>query len=385
MIKKTKYNMFIIPLLLAFRMLGLFMLLPVFSIFSNDYMYSNYILTGIALGMYGFSQSIFIIPFGYLSDKYGRKKLITIGFILFAFGSFIGYVSSSIYGIILARFLQGSAAISSVLLALASDLSSEDDRTKNMALIGISIGASFLLAIILGPFISYNFGMDKIFLFSFYSSLLGIYILNNFLSYKESINKSVSLEKKSKYLFSKSLFTLYLCVFIIHANLTTIFLWLPKLLIQTNDFFFQSIKFYLPVLLISLLLLLPILIFLGNKIEKIYVIFFGMFLLLISNVYILLFNSSYIYIFIGMVVFFISFNLLESLLPSLIAKISNKNTKGTTLGIFSCFQFMGIFFGGSFGGIINYMFSFCTVMYFCISIIIVWFIINIMNIKKINL
>ena len=161
MSKRSIFSILILSFLIALRMLGLFMFLPVFSIFSNEYEYTNSFFTGIALGAYGFSQAIFIIPFGYLSDKYGRKRLIKIGFFLFSIGSFIGYASSSIYGIITARLIQGSAAISSVLLALVADISSEKNRTKYMALVGMSIGASFLIAIILGPFISYNFGIEN--------------------------------------------------------------------------------------------------------------------------------------------------------------------------------------------------------------------------------
>lgn len=382
-INRSTYNIIIISTLLSFRMLGLFMLLPVFSIFSHEYSNSSLILIGVALGSYGFSQSIFIIPFGFLSDKYDRLSIIKIGLLIFALGSLIGYISSSIYGIILARCLQGSAAISAVLLALVSDISDHKDITRNMAFVGISIGASFLIAIILGPIISYSIGIDKIFLFSFFSSILSLYISNRYLKVNKINVKKIFIKKKFNSFFNKNLLILYSSIFTIHANLTAIFLVIPHLLIQTSDFFFQSIKFYLPILIIALFFSYPILIFLEKRIKNMSIIFTAMGMFLISNFIILLFHDYYFQIFLGLAIFFISFNLLETFLPSLISKTCYSELKGTTLGIFSCFQFIGIFFGGIVGGVINHMFGFHVVIYFCILMIFTWFLLNILY-GKIN-
>ena len=382
--KNKKYSVLIVSCLLSFRMLGLFMLLPVFSVFSSEYSNSNSILTGMALGIYGFSQAIFTIPFGLLSDKYGRKNLIILGFSLFAIGSFIGFISESIYGIIISRFFQGSGAVGSVLLAFASDISSDQNRTRNMAILGISIGASFLISIILGPIIAYNFGISKIFLFSFLSSIASLYICHFYINPQKKEIPFISIKRNIKHLFSKSLRMLYAGIFIIHASLTSIFLLIPNLLIQTNDFFLQSFIFYFPVLLLSVSLSLPLVLLLEKRMNKKTIILFSMLLFLFSNIYMLLFHYSYTHLLFCMLLFFTSFNLLESILPSLVSKLSHVNMKGVTLGIFSCCQFMGIFCGGFIGGIVNHVFGFYQVMFFCISMILLWFLINIHNIKQIN-
>lgn len=167
-----------IAAIFSFRMLGLFMLIPVFTVLALGLKGATPSLIGIALGAYGLSQGVLQIPFGVLSDRFGRKAIITLGLILFCAGSLLGAISDSIYSIIIARFIQGMGAIGSVLIALLSDLTAEEERTKAMAIIGISIGVSFSLAMILSPLISHHYGLAGIFYFTLVLSVLGLLILH---------------------------------------------------------------------------------------------------------------------------------------------------------------------------------------------------------------
>ena len=170
----------VIPIaaLFSFRMLGLFMLIPVFTVYANHLTAATPMLMGIALGSYGLSQGLLQIPFGMLSDRFGRKPIITIGLLLFACGSLLGAFSTSIYSMIIARTLQGTGAIGSVLIALLADLTPDEQRTKAMAVIGVSIGLSFSLAMVLSPAITHYFGLSGIFYLTSFLALLGLVLLH---------------------------------------------------------------------------------------------------------------------------------------------------------------------------------------------------------------
>ena len=163
MLAAEKRAVLSLGLLYGFRMLGLFMLLPVLALYAADFEHSSPALIGLALGIYGLSQALLQIPFGMLSDRIGRKPVIYGGLILFGLGSLIAATASSIWGVIAGRALQGSGAIASTVLALLSDLTRDEHRTKAMAFIGMSIGLTFAAALLIGPWVSVSFGIRGIF------------------------------------------------------------------------------------------------------------------------------------------------------------------------------------------------------------------------------
>ncbi|MEX9624795.1 MFS transporter, partial [Proteus mirabilis] len=147
----------------SLRMLGMFMVLPVLTTYGLQLQHATESLIGLAIGIYGLTQAIFQIPFGFFSDKFGRKSMIVFGLIIFIVGSLIAALSDSIYGIIIGRALQGAGAISAAVMALLSDLTREQNRTKAMAFIGISFGITFALALVLGPILTHIFGLQGLF------------------------------------------------------------------------------------------------------------------------------------------------------------------------------------------------------------------------------
>jgi len=178
LLPKEKRAAWSLSLIYIVRMLGLFIILPVFTLFGDHYQHSTPFLIGLAIGIYGLLQSAFQIPFGMLSDRLGRKKIITIGLILLVLGSVLAAMSDSIYGVIIGRALQGTGAIASVLMALAADLTRDEQRTKVMASLGASIGFAFILSLVLGPFLLGWFSIDGLFWITAGTAVLGIIILH---------------------------------------------------------------------------------------------------------------------------------------------------------------------------------------------------------------
>mgnify|MGYP000176852826 CR=1 FL=1 len=231
MIASERRAVFSLGLLYASRMLGLFMVLPVFMIYGQNLEQSNEVLLGLAMGAYGLSQAIFQIPFGSLSDKYGRKPLILIGLLVFFIGSVLAASSENIYGVILGRFLQGAGAIASVLMALLSDLTSFESRTKAMALIGMSIGISFTAALIIGPLVAASFGLQGIFWLTALFAILGIFCLYFLvpspLAITKDRNTRIFKDQIKDVLKNTELIKLDFGIFSLHLCLTALFIAVP--------------------------------------------------------------------------------------------------------------------------------------------------------------
>ena len=166
-----------VGLLYLIRMMGLFMVIPVLPLASDEFKLSTTLLIGFAIGIHGLTQGLFQIPFGMLSDRVGRKKIIAIGLVLFTLGSCIAALAENVYWLIIGRAIQGCGAIASTLLALVSDLTRVEQRTKSMALIGVAIASSFGLALLIGPILFNLYGAKSIFIFSTLSGLIGLWIL----------------------------------------------------------------------------------------------------------------------------------------------------------------------------------------------------------------
>ena len=361
----------------SLRMFGLFLVLPLMALYANAFEGATPLMIGLALGIYGLTQAIFQIPFGMLSDRWGRKPLIIFGLLIFTAGSVVAALAESVEGIIMGRALQGSGAIAAVVLALVADLTREQQRTKAMALLGMSIGASFLLALMASPLLDQWIGMSGIFWLTAVLSIFSIGVVG-FLVPSPMQNASDPGLKATKRYFldvlrDAQLLRLDLGIFVLHMTLTALFVVIPFLIIEVLAVGRNSHwQVYIPVLLVSILLMVPLLI-LGMKRQRtidvlrlaIAVLGLG-FLILFAG------GTTASGIVVGLGVFFIGFNLLEAMLPSLLTRIAPGYAKGTASGIYNTFEFLGVFIGGAIGGLMFGSFGATGVFGFCLASSLLW-------------
>ncbi|MGO1268167.1 MAG: MFS transporter [Pseudomonas bubulae] len=344
-----------LALVFAFRMLGMFMVLPVLATYGMDLAGATPALIGLAIGAYGLTQAIFQIPFGVISDRIGRRPVIYLGLIVFALGSVLAANSDSIWGVIAGRILQGAGAISAAVMALLSDLTREQHRTKAMAMIGMTIGLSFAVAMVVGPLLTRAFGLSGLFLATGAMALCGIVIVmfmvprsTGTLQHRES---GVAKQALLPILRHPDLLRLDLGIFVLHAMLMSSFIALPLALVEKAGLpKEQHWWVYLTALLISFFAMIPFIIY-GEKKRKMKRVLLGAVVtLMLTELFFWKFGDSLRTLVIGTVVFFTAFNLLEASLPSLISKVSPAGGKGTAMGVYSTSQFLGSALGGILGG-----------------------------------
>jgi predicted MFS family arabinose efflux permease len=338
----------------ALRMLGLFLIMPVMSIYAEQLQGSTPAKVGLAIGIYGISQAILQIPFGLVSDRIGRKKIIVFGLVLFALGSVIAALSTSIDGVILGRAVQGMGAIAGPVMALLADLTQEVHRTKAMALIGASIGISFGVAIAGGPIIAHYIGFDGIFWLigglSCLAILIIIFAVPQPLTSKKHRDAEIVAASFLQVLKNGELFRLNYGIFTLHAILSASFVVLPLAMRSSGLHTSAHWQIYLPVFVCSFILMIPFVI-VAEKKRRIKPVFLGAIALLATADFGLMHANNdigFIALFLGL--FFTGFNLLEATLPSLISKTAPGDMRGTAMGIYSTSQFLGAGLGGSFGG-----------------------------------
>ena len=344
-----------LALVFAFRMLGMFMVLPVLATYGMDLAGATPALIGLAIGAYGLTQAVFQIPFGIISDRIGRRPVIYLGLIVFAVGSVLAANADSIWGVIAGRILQGAGAISAAVMALLSDLTREQHRTKAMAMIGMTIGLSFAVAMVVGPLLTRSFGLSGLFLATGAMALVGILIIafmvprsTGPLQHRES---GVARQALIPTLKHPDLLRLDLGIFVLHAMLMSSFVALPLALVEKAGLpKEQHWWVYLTALLISFFAMIPFIIY-GEKKRKMKRVLLGaVSTLLLTELFFWEFGDSLRALVIGTVVFFTAFNLLEASLPSLISKVSPAGGKGTAMGVYSTSQFLGSALGGILGG-----------------------------------
>lgn len=360
----------------ALRMLGLFMILPVFSLFAEEIDGATPVLTGLAISAYGLTQSLLQIPFGMLSDRYGRKRIITIGLLLFAAGSVLAALSDSIYGIIAGRALQGCGAIAAAVMALAADLTREQQRTKAMALIGMSIGAAFAVSLVVGPIIAAWSGLEGIFWLTAILAILGILVLFSVVPtpVRHGFHRDTQPvpAQFKRVLADRELIRLDGGIFFLHLMLTAMFVVFPLALRDTVVAVDDHWSIYLPALLLSMLVAVPLVI-VGEKQRKMKPVFLiAIGLTAVGNLGMWGSNNQLLWLSVFLFVFFSGFNLLEATLPSLISKTAPPGLKGTAIGVYSTSQFLGAFAGGVFGGWLYGASGTSSVFLFAAGVAIVW-------------
>lgn len=343
-----------LALLYSFRMLGLFMVLPLLALYADDMAGVTPTTIGLALGIYGLGQALLQIPLGWLSDRIGRKPVIVVGLLVFALGSAVAAVADDIYGIIAGRALQGAGAIASTVMALAADLTREEQRTKAMASIGMSIGLAFALALMLGPVLATAGGLALVFWFTAALALAGVAIVTLLvpspprgLQHSEVGMRGAQLPSS---LANPVLLRLSFGVFSLHFVLMACFLVVPQMLRDVaglgRDDHWQV---YLPALLLSIVGMVPLMI-LAERHGKLRAVFLVAIALVLAAFAAMLNTSVPLLLYLGMWLFFVGFNYLEATLPSLVSKAVMPGAKGTAMGVFSTSQFLGAFAGGAVGG-----------------------------------
>lgn len=359
-----------------FRMLSIFMMLPILSIYGRNLKDSNEFLIGLAIGIYGLMQAVLQIPFGILSDKFGHRKIIILGLTLFLSGSIIVSLTHNIWGLIIGRTLQGSGAISASILALLFQLIREKNITKSMAFIGSSFGLIFAISLVLGPLLTNLIGFNGIFFIISILTLLSI-IFVMFIPRVSSNNiiinkKSIAYKNILYILKNNNLIKLNLSIFFLHTILMSNFIIWPLIIIKSGIEHYNQWKIYCSVMLISIFIILPTISYFEKKELIKHLFIFSIINITLSEILFLLFNENILMILLGIQLFFISFNILETILPSLVSKNSDPNYKGTITSIYTTYQFLGIACGGIIGGFIFQLFNFELIFFINILISIIW-------------
>lgn len=363
-----------LAMIFASRIFGLMMILPVISLYANSYLYNSKFLLGVAIGGYGLAQALLQIPLGRLSDRIGRKNTIILGLVLFLAGSLISCYAESIYTLILGRAIQGSGAIGSTILATVSDHTSVENRTKAMACIGITIGASFFLSVLLGPMIAASFGIKGVLYLTALLSLIAFIFAAAVLPHDKP--KSPNTRKvKLKSCFGKDLSIMYASILALHLCYTTIFGVVP--LVLKNSFALglgTHGRFYFVSLLFSLLVSVPCIYVVERKNIMRALFICSICALIVSAIGFGYNHSSNSLLYAAMTLFFGAFTFLESLLPSLVSRYAVINSRGMVMGLFSSFQFFGIFMGGMLVGVMQHFFTVNETFYMVAAVLMLWLI-----------
>ena len=368
-----------LALLYCFRMLGLFMVLPLLALYAADLPGATPALIGLALGIYGLTQALLQVPLGWLSDRVGRKPVIVGGLLVFALGSVVAALAGSLWGIVLGRGLQGAGAIAATVMAMVADLTSIEQRTKAMAIVGMSIGLSFAVALVLGPVIAAAGGLPAVFWVTSALALSGIVIVLLLVPPPDApATGNGDVEAQPGLLWralrDPALARLDFGVFSLHFILMCCFMVVPHSLEQLAGVDrAHHWQVYLPVLLLSICGVLPLMRMAerGGRPRGAFLCGIG---LMITAIPVLGAATSAVVLYIGLVLFFTGFNYLEATLPSLVSKTVFPGGRGTALGIYSTSQFFGIFAGGAGGGWVLQHLGQSFLVGLCLSLAACWFV-----------
>lgn len=359
------------------RMLGLFIILPIFALYAEKLPGGeSHFLIGVALGAYGLTQAILQIPAGWLSDRYGRKPIIIVGLLLFALGSFIAASADDIYWIIAGRVIQGAGAINAAVMALTADLTREEHRTKAMAMIGMTIGVTFSVSMVLSPLLYRTIGMSGMFtligVLAFVSIALVLWFIPQPRITRFHSDTEANTSKLKEVLRNADLLRMDFGVFTLHAILMSVFMQVPFILRDLGLDAVHQWQVYLPVMLLAFALMVPPIVVAEKKARMKSVFILAIALAALAQLGILLLHGSVWGVAFSLLVFFTAFNVLEATQPSIVSKIAPLDAKGTAMGVFSSVQFLGAFFGSAMGGLLMQVYGGNAVLIFAVCMLMFW-------------
>lgn len=361
------------------RMLGMFLILPIFAIYAEKLQGGdNHALIGLALGAYGFMQVIFQLPFGMASDRFGRKKLIYLGLIMFAVGSVFAATAQDIYMVIFGRAIQGAGAISAVVTALVADSTREEHRTQAMAMIGATIGVTFAVSLVAGPILNQWIGVSGIFWLTAVLSILAIGVVK--FAVPEPLHAHFHSDAQAapakirEVLRDTQLLRLNFGTFCLHGAQMAMFMVVPFAIKNSTGMNENTHwQIYLPVLVLSFILMVPAIIYAEKKAKLKPVFISAVALMLLTQIAFMFSLGSLWGIVATLFSYFVAFNILEASLPSLISKMAPVAAKGTAMGIHNTAHSFGMFLGAALGGWLSHSYGNSMVFVFCAALMLIWF------------
>lgn len=358
----------------ALRMLGLFLILPVFSMHAKGLSGGDQAtLVGLALGIYGFVQACLHIPLGMLSDRYGRRPIVVIGLILFVLGAVVAASHDDLVWITVGRAIQGAGAVSAAVTAWLADLTREETRTRAMAMVGGSIALTFALSLVLASPLHESIGLDGMFYLMAVLGIGAILIALFIVPEQGKASQTPFTAKFSEVFFNKDLFRLNVGVLVLHAVQIALFLTLPRLLVKADLPLVAHWHLYLPAVLISFVCMAPIIMVSERRKRMKPAFLFGIASMLVAQLIMASFDSLS-GLALAVLIYFIGFNILEAMQPSLVSRWAS-NAKGTALGIYNTTQSAGLFLGGLLGGWVLQNMGEAAVFYIGAALIFSWLII----------
>ena len=357
----------------SLRMLGLFLILPVFALHATTLPGGgDLMLVGFALGAYGLTQAICQIPFGMASDVFGRKPVIVVGLLLFALGSVVAALADSMTWLLVGRVIQGVGAISAAVTALAADLTREAHRTKVMAMIGSSIGLSFAVSLVAAPALYSAVGMSGIFWLTAALALGGIVVVTIGVSPAPTGISGPRVPLR-EVLRDTALLRLNFGVFTLHMVQMAMFVVLPGLLVARGEIpLAQHWQVYLPAVLCSFVLMVPAIVLAERRDQLKGMFVLAVALLLVTELTLALGAGSLVVLVGGLISFFVAFNILEASLPSLVSRVAPARAKGAALGAYNTCQALGLFAGGALGGALAKHTGAVGVFLGCAAVVVLW-------------
>lgn len=364
--------------LFALRMLGLFLILPVFVVHAKELRGGESLtLVGLALGAYGLTQAVLHLPLGMASDRFGRKRIIILGLIVFAAGSFLAASATDIYWTIAGRALQGAGAISAAVVAFVADLTRDEHRTKAMAIIGMSIGAAFAVSLVAAPGLYRVIGMEGIFTLTGVLAIAGIWVTAQVVppepDKRQAAGTGLPRARLGEIAFDRELLRLNYGIFTLHLVQMAMFVVIPHALIEYGGLAVTAHwKVYLPVVIGSFILMVPP-ILAAERRSQLKTVFLGSIALLaLVELGFLGFGASFSGLVVLLLAFFVGFNILEASLPSLVSRVAPASARGTAVGIYNTTQSLGLFAGGVLGGWLAQHFGAGAVFAMSAGLVISW-------------
>jgi len=361
----------------ALRMLGMFIILPVFSLYAAQLPGGqSHTLIGVALGAYGITQAILQIPFGWASDRYGRKRMLYWGLGIFALGSFIAAGAHDIWWVIIGRVVQGAGAVSGVVIAMTADLTRDEHRTKAMAIIGMTIGVTFALSLVVSSWLAGLVGIPGIFALTGFLALAAMLIVYGVIPTPQASRARVAAGSEFlAVLRNPELVRLNLGIFVLHGVLMALFVVVPFALRNTGLASEHHWHVYLPVMFGAFVLMAPAIIFGEMKIGAKPMLVSSIAVLLIAQVLLGFAQQNFWGLVVALTVFFIAFNVLEASLPSMVSRVAPAGTKGTATGVYSSSQFLGLAVGAVTGGAVSQHFGGASVFMFTGAATLLWLVV----------